>query len=227
MIRRRQVTENNQTSSFNVLFTCLSLLLLCFFIFLVANSVIDPKKKKVSIGSLIGSFGFYKGGILILGNAKKKEIGFAIISISKKRDILDNLKDIVKYSRRDRWIEIATEGNYIVMNFKKNSVFKNREELKPVYKNIILKSFISIANRSENINVKIYSFNNDPYISAIRGFKVANMLISTGLVNKNNIKFYAKVENSRYDLEIKFSGNVRSQNNASGFKVGDFFFKLY
>ncbi len=229
MIRQKKLLKKADTaSSFNMLFTCLSLLILCFFIFLVANSVIDPNKKKVSIGSLIGSFGLYEGGILKLGDAKKKSLGFAMVSLSKNKDILSNLQEIVKYSKRDRWIEVKSMGKYIVLNFKKNTTFRNNTQILPVNKKIILKSFITLANRS-NVSVDVFSFNSNPYVAGIRGFKIAKMLISTGLVNKENINFYGKLQNNKYDLQIRFSGYTKNSGNLSnnGIKSGDFFFKLF
>lgn len=63
MARGKAKQETQQAGSFTVLMTSLATLLLAFFILLNSISVKDDNRRRLAIGSLLGSFGILPGGV--------------------------------------------------------------------------------------------------------------------------------------------------------------------
>jgi len=64
MARKKKNTEEGSSQDIGIVMTCsLFLIILTFFILLNSIAVIDDKKQRVAIGSLVGSFGALSGGL--------------------------------------------------------------------------------------------------------------------------------------------------------------------
>ncbi len=226
MIKRKLNDEENK-SNFPLLYTCLSLLLLCFFIFLVSNSVTDPNRKKVAIGSLIGSFGFFKNGIVIYGDAEKKEIGFSLVPISHDKNLLQDLIDITKLYKRENIMLLEVEGNKINIKFRKNTIFRNNSlSLNRTY-TPILQRIINRISQLKKISLNIYSYNNNPYISSYRVYNLAKFFVSKSNITFRQVSGYGNLNDSNYNIKIALSGVSKTKKASNNqIKYGDFIFRV-
>ena len=64
MARKKKKKEEPESDPFVVMMTSLSMILLAFFIVMCSLSVVDSKRVKKALGSLIGSFGPMPGGTM-------------------------------------------------------------------------------------------------------------------------------------------------------------------
>ena len=226
MIKRRFENEENK-SNFPILYTCLSLLLLCFFIFLVSNSVTDPNRKKVAIGSLIGSFGFFKDGISVIGNSKDKEIGFAFIPLSKDQHLLQDLVYMTKLYKKEQIIKLEVKGNNINIKFRKNTLFgKDSVNLKPGFIPTLQRVINRIA-RLKNISLKIYCYDSNPYTASYRVYNLAKFFTEKSSIDFKQISGFGTIGNRVYDINIVLSGVAKvSKVTGTQIKYGDFIFQV-
>ena len=64
MVKKRTDTDDAPEAGVGMIMTvCLFLILLTFFILLNSISVPDEKRKIMAIGSLLGAFGSFRGGL--------------------------------------------------------------------------------------------------------------------------------------------------------------------
>ncbi|RLB57451.1 MAG: hypothetical protein DRI34_07645 [Deltaproteobacteria bacterium] len=61
--KRRALDEEGGDNTFVVMFTALMMILLAFFILLSTLAHIDQRRKRLALGSLMGSFGILPGGV--------------------------------------------------------------------------------------------------------------------------------------------------------------------
>jgi len=94
MPKIKKIEENINTSAWLVLFTNLMILLLAFFIVLVAMGNVDSKKKRLALNSLFGSFGFHPGGRSAIGKSSGTDITIAGPPLSKQDIDLEQLRNI-------------------------------------------------------------------------------------------------------------------------------------
>ena len=219
----------SKNSSFIILYTCLTLLILCFFIFLVANSVVDSKKKKEAIGSLVGAFGFFTGGIYPIGKMEKGSLGFSLIPLTKNQHLLRDLYEIVKFSGKEKDIIIKISKNMIVINFKKNSIFKSDSySIANSFKPILFR-LLTRLNNMVNLKLYITGLHKDSFlIASYRAYKISDYFINKGIA-PDKIEAFGKLKNSDIVLSISVSGKskVSSLSEENTIKFGDFKFKAY
>ncbi len=221
--------NNNQSNqSFIMLYTCLSLLLLCFFVFLVANSVVDPDKKKEAIGSLIGAFGFFTGGISPTGDIHQKQLGFSKTPLSKDTQIVKDIIEIVSRSSIKNFIIIKTKNNSILLNFKKGGVFKNNNSnINQRFLPVLLRIYYKVSS-AKNLKVNITGFHNYSFlIASERAFNLGKFFHNKGIDYKG-ITAFGKLHNNNIVANVSLSGYVygKQGGNSKIIKEGDFIFKV-
>ncbi len=81
MARKKKVKEEPESDPFVVMMTALSMILLAFFIVMCSLAVVDSKRVKKALGSLIGSFGPMPGGTMA-GEGKSGPSGANVPSSS-------------------------------------------------------------------------------------------------------------------------------------------------
>ncbi len=226
--KRREPESSSGNQSFIMLYTCLSLLLLCFFVFLESNSVIDPEKRKEAIGSLIGAFGFFTGGISPTGDVKQRQLGFSKTPLSKDAKILQDIIEIVKRAEINEFILIDSKSNSILMKFKKGIVFKRDDSKISANFLPVLMRIYSRFSSVTDLKINIVCFHKRNFsIAAQRAFNVTSFFNGKG-IHYNDINSSGRITDSDTELLLSFSGNVYVKNRASSntIKEGDFTFTV-
>ncbi len=226
--KRREPESSSGNQSFIMLYTCLSLLLLCFFVFLESNSVIDPERRKEAIGSLIGAFGFFTGGISPTGDVKQRQLGFSKTPLSKDTKILQDIMEIVKRAEIGEFIFVTTKNNSILMNFKKGIVFKgDASNISTNFLPVLMRIYSRFSSVSD-LKINIVGFHRRSFsIAAERAFNVSRFFNGKG-INFDDMNSSGRLTDSDSELLLRFSGNVHIKNNTSSdtIKEGDFTFKV-
>lgn len=88
--KKRGQVEESGTNVGLVMTLSLFLILLTFFILLNSIAVIDERRTRIAIGSLMGAFGIFKGGLSPLGSGETTMPSFspAIVTESEVNDLL-------------------------------------------------------------------------------------------------------------------------------------------
>ena len=226
-MHKRKKTESNGESnqSFILLYTCLTLLLLCFFIFLEANSVVDPAKQKEAIGSLIGAFGFFSGGISPTGDTKRQQLGFSKIPLAKDKKTIQDINEIINRSSINNIVKVESDNNSIMLSFNNGSIFgKNSVNIDKNFIPVLLRVFYKVSS-AEKLRINITAFHKNLVIASERAFNIANFFHNKGVMF-HNINSTGKTEYSNTALIIRFSGYVLSKGNNNEIREGDFVFKV-
>ncbi len=225
----------NKKNNFPLLYACLTIIILTFFVFLTVNSTISPKKKKIAIGSLIGSFGLFKSGINPFGEEYMKKIGWTLINIGSSRKILNALQNLLIKSKLENFIEISAIGNFLVFKVKKNIAFlQGSDKIKKVFYVFLNRSF-NILSGANFQQIEIYAYPDRIYnknfispfdLSSHRAYNVARFYENRG-ISKNLIKAFGEGFFSNFGVIIKIKGkikevaslNIKPKNiNIEGFK---------
>ncbi|GEM_PF-4478390 len=214
-------------NNFILLYTCFSLLLLSFFIFLVANSTIDSDRTKEAIGSLLGSFGLLKGGISNIGDQEKKKLGIALIPLSKESNVVRDLYEMVKLSKKDDSIVIEIKDGVINLKFVRNSIFKSNEIIISNEYVSVLSKLVYRIKELKNLDLQIVSLNsNDISLATSRGVAITNFMTSSDITS-DSISCFSKLSDSNIELIIAARGLVSESNTLkeNSIKKGDFIFE--
>ncbi len=115
--------EEVQGDSFVVLFTALMMILLAFFILLNSLSTIDKRRKRMAIGSILGSFGIMPSG---QGYDHKGEFApktSPIMGGVRQEVFLQVLGRIFSGYAASNQVNIFTRGGDVVLSFRSDILF--------------------------------------------------------------------------------------------------------
>jgi chemotaxis protein MotB len=129
MVKKRTNTDDAPGTSVGMIMTvCLFLILLTFFILLNSISVIDEKRKIIAIGSLLGAFGSFRGGLSPLKTGESI-MPASTPMIEAKLDIEELLAVMDKRTAGQIKIESSMDREIITID-EKVLFDKNKSKLK-------------------------------------------------------------------------------------------------
>ncbi len=192
--------ERGAASSFTVLFTSLSVILLAFFILLNSIAVLDEKKVKAAWGSLLGSFGILPSGM----NVGKDEGEWIFPSVApmieSEGDIYMMIDRLEKYIEKDNMgddvaIQTGARGLKIALSDKILFVSGSAELLSRSFhlldKICVLLNMTSeplhIEGHTDNIPINTRRFPSNWELSAARAISVLRYMAEKGGIAPNRL----------------------------------------
>lgn len=195
---RKRKSDGGGYSSFTVLFTSLSVILLAFFILLNSMAVIDDKKVRKALGSVLGSFGILSGGFLF----EKGEGVLPFVSpiVKKKIDFQDTLSGLERYLVEsgvgdDASIQQSKQG--VVITIASKVIFSSgSEEIDPKAFKILDKisqlikatrNHVRIEGHTDNVPIKTIKFPSNWELSTARAVSVLRYILSKGEISPDRL----------------------------------------
>ncbi len=126
MAKKKQEQKQN-TNAWITTYTDLMTLLLTFFVLLISISVMDSRKQRDALNSLVGAFGFKPGGHSVIGVKKGINITVGSAPLDKEQVDFEHLKNITFRNGLESDVEVTTEGEKIVIGLSNRVLFKPRE----------------------------------------------------------------------------------------------------
>ncbi len=241
MIIYYKKSNNNESkkNNFSLLYTCLNIIILSFFVFLTVNSRIAPEKKKIAIGSLIGSFGMFKLGLTPITIKNSRKIGLSLINIGKSKVTLETIKQIILKSRLESYVDIKTINGSLLFSFNGKIVFVRGTDILNKTFYTVLNRIYNVLSRAETLKIKIKAFPDKIYnnqfispwdLAAHRAFRIAKFFMDRG-IKKNNITAFGegKIQPNGKTLELTFTGKIYEKKEyiKKQIKIKDFNFGVY
>lgn len=218
MIHLKKEDDEKVKNNFSILYTCLSIIILTFFIFLTVNSTPSQEKKKIAIGSLIGSFGLLKTSLNPV-NYGKKNLGYNLINIGKNKNIASAIQKIIERAKYEKYVFIKSYNGRLLLQTKGNVAFiKGTDRFTQSYY-ILLNRIYNYLSAIPSLKIEIIAYPDNNFskdfiskwdLAAHRAYKVVSFFKKRG-VNLNNIVAYGKgvVQKDGKKIEIFFSGRNR------------------
>jgi chemotaxis protein MotB len=124
--------KSQDTNAWMTTYTDLMTLLLTFFVLLLSLSVIDSRKQRVALNSLIGAFGFKPGAQSVMGTDKGTNITTASAPLTKEEIDFERLQNIVFKNGLESDVDIMRDGEKIVVSLSDRVLFdQGSTELNP------------------------------------------------------------------------------------------------
>ncbi len=229
---KKNAPEIKGKNNFPLLYTCLSIIILTFFVFLTSHSVITPEKKKIAISSLSGSFGSLKRNMYPIYNKKEIPIGVGVINLAESKKVYNKLNELIKKSKLEKFVYIKkVKGNILIKTtgmvaFKKGSDKFNKSYL------VLLNRIYNYISNAYNLKIKIIAYPDNFLTSEFisksdlaqhRAIAAAKFFIKRGIsadkilaygipeVSKNNTKLEIYISGQKYlkkkiKKKIEFKG---------------------
>jgi chemotaxis protein MotB len=253
----RKKTENDEGSGadIGVVMTCsLFLIILTFFILLNSIAVIDDRKQRLAIGSLVGSFGSLTGGLSPLNTGSsimpssapvaKQEMNFKKFLAALDAQMLDN-------------IQVATKMGRGIISVNAGELFDEATHvIKPSQKMLMdeLSAFINkghypvaVIGHTDNRPAEEKGYSSNWEATSIMAITVLRYLVENGGLNPERITAYGRgsqvpiasndtVEsrrlNRRVEIELKFNmpdyvRKLYEERPAGNFTYKRFNFKVF
>jgi len=207
----------NRRDTFTILYICLIIIVLTFFIFLTVNSTISPEKKKKAIGSLIGSFGIFTSGLEPMGEENIRKIGLSVIDIGGSEKIRKAILRIINALKIENFISVKNVKGNLLFKIKKGLAFKKgTDKFNRKFYVFLIRTYNLISSAEiEKIHIKAFGEKNylknflSPYdLSAHRAFKVAKFFIDKGIDKKVIVASGGGLSNN-YSLILNIAGKVK------------------
>jgi chemotaxis protein MotB len=107
-------------------YTDLMTLLLTFFVLLLSLSIIDNRKKRLALNSLVGAFGFKPGGHSVMGSEKGENVTVGAAPIAKEQIDFEQLQNIAFKNGLENDVSITREAERIIINIGNRVLFEDR-----------------------------------------------------------------------------------------------------
>ena len=110
---------------FDMLFTAFSIILLAFFILLNSFASLDARRVRVTLGSLVGTFGLAEGGMNVDGRGIVYERSRApmVEGDSDLMTTFDALRAFIQESGLGAHVELVEEEEHRVLRFRESLLF--------------------------------------------------------------------------------------------------------
>ena len=182
--------DQQRSSSFVVLFTSLSVLVLSFFIYLSSVSTIDESKHREAYGSLLGAFGFVEsrlfidtGDELLKALHKKADSPLKL----KKHKEEEEFRKLVKAEKLTELVDVKKRGQDLVIRLQEEALFEPGSAdilpsaypiLKFVGKWIKVRRLkVSIEGHTDDVPISSPEFPSNWELSAARAVAVLKFLV--------------------------------------------------
>lgn len=195
---KKEVSEQD-TNAWITTFTNLIILMLAFFIVLTTMAVVDQRKRRMAMNSLLGSFGFKSGGQAVIGANTGSDITMGDAPLLEEEVELDKLRNITFANGMESNVNIKKELERIIIIFP-NSVLFDKGSSKIPQRNVRFLSELSAVLKEGPglIELRGYSdhmetvFEPDPvntsiYLSTKRALSVLHFLVDKGKIPAKRI----------------------------------------
>jgi chemotaxis protein MotB len=255
MARKKKNNDEGSSVDIGVVMTCsLFLIILTFFILLNSIAVIDDKKQRLAIGSLVGSFGSLSGGLSPLNTGS---------SIMPSTSPVTNQK--LNFQKFLNALDVEVLGNAkLVVNKGQGMITINTMKLfdetthliKPSKRILLdeLSSFINkgiypveIVGHTDNRPAKDKGYSSNWELTSLSAIRVLRYFVDKGRVHPKRITAYGRgsnrpiasndtVEsrrlNNRVDIILKFSmpdyvKKIYGDQSTGNFTYKRFNFKVF
>lgn len=177
-----------------MMFTSLNILVLTFFIYLIAISVIDKQKHKGALGSVMGAFNIVSPAIAGGKGAGGEKAGFSV-----KKQFVKTREDILKEMAASRGIsdkiEIVKKGEDLVIRMQQSALFEEgKADVKPDIKPLLayIGDWIKIRNLNASVEghadstpIHTDAFPSNWELSSARAVAILRFLVESAGVPKN------------------------------------------
>ncbi len=198
--RERLRNERGEASSFTVLFTALSVILLAFFILLNSIAVLDERRVRVALGSLSGSFGILPAGVSV-GKDKGESIFPStppmVESEANIYQMIDRLERYIEKKNMGNDVSIQTEerGLKIILSdsilFVSGSAELSRKSFHLLDNICVLLNMTSkplhIEGHTDNIPINTRKFPSNWELSTSRAISVLRYMVEKGDIAPNRL----------------------------------------
>lgn len=224
MARGRQKEVKQDTNAWMTTYTDLMILLLTFFVLLLSISIIDSRKQRDALNSLVGAFGFKPGAHSVIGDEKGLNVTVGSAPITKEEVEFERLQNIIFKNGLEGDVEIKREREKLVLSLTDKVLFEQGStvlesdaeeflrELAPYLKDspgiVELRGY---AHSTETI------FHPDPYkrtmyLSARRALSVFEFLHDVGKIPANKMVAHGfGAQTTKKRIADGSSGEMRRQ----------------
>ena len=115
--------EPQNTNSWITTYTDLMTLLLTFFVLLISISVMDSRKQRIALDSLVGAFGFKPGGHSVIGKEKGANITVGASPVTKEEIDFERLRNIAFKNNLQADVKVQMEGEKIIIGLSHRVLF--------------------------------------------------------------------------------------------------------
>ena len=123
---RKHEEEPQNVNRWMITYTDLCILLLSFFVLLISMSMVDQKRERAVLNSLVGSFGIQPSGRSPLGVEKSKDPGSAALPVQKGPAVdLETLTQIRAGTGLDSEIQLFKENDKITIRINHRELFRS------------------------------------------------------------------------------------------------------
>jgi chemotaxis protein MotB len=105
-------------------YTDLMILLLTFFVLLLSLSVIDSRKQRLALNSLVGAFGFKPGANAVMGEDKGLNITAGAVPMTKEEIDFESLQNVILKNGLEFDVEIRREREKIIISLGNRVLFE-------------------------------------------------------------------------------------------------------
>jgi len=195
--QKRDTDDTGPTDGGRVLSVCLFLILLTFFILLNSIAVIDERKSRVALGSLVGAFGSFSGGLSPLKTGDSIAPPSAPM-IEKKLDKAYLLSLVDEHVRLAGMIKIESEKGREIITINEKALF-DKDKLKvssyPLLNslaNLIRKGDypVEIAGHTDNRPAEEKGYKSNWELSGLRAMQVLKHFVQRGHVSPERLTAY-------------------------------------
>jgi chemotaxis protein MotB len=152
--RREEQTPN--TNRWLITYTDLCILLLTFFVLLISMSMVDQKRKKAVLNSLVGAFGILPGGRSPIGITKGQDPGDPAVPMQTPKTVdLQALREMSKGIDLDSEIYVFKQDQQIVIRIHHQDLFRaDTQEFNPNIQPYLIALAHSLANSDDAIEIR-------------------------------------------------------------------------
>lgn len=171
------------------MFTSLMIILLAFFIMLSSQSVIDEKRQREALGSLIGSFGIIPGGLSALGG-EDKNLSPPTTPLDQIKSDIANMQDVIAHASLDDHANVLKTAASRVLRLQSVLLFPDDgvaipPEMEPTVLELagIMRGHdykITIEAHTDDTPPKNPALINNWYVSGLRAANLMRLLAEKG-----------------------------------------------
>jgi chemotaxis protein MotB len=148
--------ESPNTSRWLITYTDLCILLLTFFVLLISMSMVDQKRKKAVLNSLVGAFGVLPGGRSPIGIRKGQDPGAPEVAMQTPKTVdLQALREISKENNLDSEVYVFKQDQKIVIRIHHQELFRaDTQEFNPNIQPYLIALAQRLAKSEDAIEIR-------------------------------------------------------------------------
>jgi chemotaxis protein MotB len=199
LARRKTQDEAGGTSSFTVMFTSLSIILLAFFILLNSMATIEEVRVKEALGSITRVFSGFGAGPIFPRADSLVAIGenLAFVAEGPGRELKKKVEEMLKGEGMDEEIELVEDGEDILLVFPSYLLFDSGQAYLKPHMNEILKVVagfikasgyvVTVEGHTDNVPIHSALFPSNWELSTARAGAVVRRLLELHGINPKKV----------------------------------------